>query len=97
MDDRIRFILNNYGYRHQLAKAKEELREEIEAIEQVEEALDSGNFAMVKAAEEHMAEEGADVGIVLDQLMVASGREETRDEYREYKLERQIARIVKGE
>lgn len=97
MDNRIRFIFNNYGYRHQLVKAKEELREAIEAIEQVEEAIDAGNFAMVEAAEEHMAEESADVGIVLDQLMVGSGREATREEYREYKLERQMARIIKGE
>lgn len=97
MDDRIRFILNYYGYRHQLAKAKEELNECLEAIEQVEEALGAGNYPLVREAEDHLTEEMADVGVVLDQITLGIGSEEDRAEYREYKLERQIARIVKGE
>ena len=97
MDKRIRFVLNNYGYGHQLVKAKEELAECLEAITYVQEALAAGNFPLLEEAEDHLAEEIADVGIMLDQLTLAMGKEDDRDEYREYKLERQMARILKGE
>lgn len=97
MDKRIPFILNHYGYCHQLGKAKEELREAIEAIEHVEEALRTGDPFVLESAQDDLAEESADAGIMLDQLAIASQTEKLRDDYREMKLERQMIRIMKGE
>ena len=95
MDSRIKRIADNYGSRHQLAKAKEELLECIEAIEELEQWIDEGrDRAELADLVEHLAEESADVGIMLDQLAYLTRTENEREKMRDFKLQRQILRIL---
>ncbi len=95
MDGRIKLIADNYGSRHQLGKAKEELLECIEAIEELERWIDEGRDRIELAdLNWHLAEEIADVGIMLDQLTYLTNIKREREEMREFKLQRQITRIL---
>lgn len=95
MDPRIEKIVCHYGFRHQLGKAKEELYELIEVIEKVQKAMADGDS--IEKGLNHMAEEIADVRIMVDQLELAMGKEKQCEVIRDFKLDRQMQRIARGE
>ena len=95
MDPRIEKIICHYGFRHQLGKAREELYELIEVIEKVQKAMADGD--LTEKGLNHMAEEIADVRIMVDQLELAMGKEKQCEAIREFKLDRQMQRIARGE
>ena len=95
MDPRIEKIVCHYGFRHQLGKAREELYELIEVIEKVQKAMADGD--LTEKCLNHMAEEIADVRIMVDQLELAMGKEKQCEAIREFKLDRQMQRIARGE
>lgn len=97
MDLRIEKIICHYGFRHQLGKAKEELYELIEAIEQFQKAVSDGDMDDKEKGLNHMAEEIADVRIMVDQLELAMGKEKQCEAIRDLKLDRQMQRIARGE
>ena len=79
-------IFEHYGEDHQLEKFKEELLECVEAVEAYQENKSEANLT-------HLAEEMADVRIMLRQLREIVG--DKVDEFVHYKLDRQLKRIEK--
>ena len=91
MQDKIQTIANHYGLQHQLAKSVEELIELVQAIQDYSFKLGMYDDEI---STEHVAEEIADVTIMLDQLQYLLECKETVDLYRETKVNRQIGRIA---
>ena len=90
-DRRLAMIARYYGLRPQLKKTNEELRELIHAIQTLRFMLwldraDKKHF-------EHVHEEIADVRIMLDQIELLTGGNQSCSEWRTAKLERQVQRI----
>lgn len=81
INDELRVIANFYMAENQYAKLQEELRELIEAI-------DEDNL-------EHIAEEIADVEIMLEQIKYLSNLYETVKLQKDYKIMRQLQRVRK--
>ena len=80
-------ILEHYGVHHQMDKLMEELRELLEACENVKRA--SGDlFSMV--------DEIADVEVMLWQIKYALHLFDEVDSRKEYKIDRQIGRMEDG-
>lgn len=90
-DRRLAMIARHYGLRPQLKKTNEELRELIRAIQTLRFML------WIDRAEkehfEHVHEEIADVRIMLDQIELLTGGNQSCSEWRTAKLDRQIQRI----
>ena len=78
-------IYEHYGEDHQLIKLKEELTELYEAVEVYQDDKSEENLT-------HLAEEMADVRIMLRQLRAVTG--DKVDEFVHYKLDRQLKRIA---
>lgn len=75
-------IANHYGLKHQLVKCKEELNELIEAL--------GGS------SDTHLAEEIADVEIMISQIKYLRNiPDEQVDVIKQYKISRQLTRIAK--
>lgn len=75
-------IANHYGLKHQLVKYKEELNELIEAL--------GGS------SDTHLAEEIADVEIMISQIKYLRNiPDEQVDVIKQYKISRQLTRIAK--
>ena len=91
MQDKIQAIANHYGLQHQLNKSVEELIELVQAIQDYSFKLGMYDD---EVSTEHVAEEIADVTIMLDQLRYLLECEETVNLYRETKVNRQIGRIA---
>src|SRR5574344_1018798 len=89
--DKIEKIADHYGLRHQLSKSVEELIELVQAIQDYSFKLGMRDDEI---STEHVAEEIADVSIMLDQLRYLLECEETVNLYRETKVNRQIGRIA---
>lgn len=81
INDELRTIANFYGNENQYDKLQEELRELIEAIDEYD--------------LEHIAEEIADVEIMLEQIKYLSNLYETVKLQKDYKTMRQLQRIHK--
>lgn len=77
----LKYIADHYGNEHQLEKCKEELNELIEAIDSKD--------------EESIIEEIADVEIMTNQLKYLMRAERLVEHYKNYKTQRQLARIAK--
>lgn len=78
-------IINHYGYENQLKKLIEELRELEEVI------------LYHRYDEEHIKEEMADVLNLIEQISVFQGWSEDINEIKEFKINRQLDRIKRGE
>jgi NTP pyrophosphatase (non-canonical NTP hydrolase) len=78
-------IINHYGYENQLKKLIEELRELEEVI------------LYHTDDEEHIKEEMADVLNLIEQISVFQGWSEDINEIKEFKINRQLDRIQRGE
>jgi NTP pyrophosphatase (non-canonical NTP hydrolase) len=78
-------IINHYGYENQLKKLIEELRELEEVI------------LYHRYDEEHIKEEMADVLNLIEQISVFQGWSEDINEIKEFKINRQLDRIQRGE
>lgn len=99
-DERIKTIFDHYKEDSQLEKSVEELDELKEAINKL---IEHNKFPYSKkwayyrsnrnAFIDHIAEEIADVRIMLDQLEYGLKIEQRCTDWREMKLNRQIARI----
>ena len=90
MKEKIQKIADHYGLQHQLAKSVEELIELVQAIQEYSFKLGMRDDEI---STERVAEEMADVSIMLDQLQYLLECKETVDLYREVKIDRQIGRI----
>ena len=77
----MKYIADHYGKEHQLEKCKEELNELIEAIDSRD--------------EESVKEEIADVEIMINQVKYLMCAERLVELYKDYKTQRQLARIAK--
>lgn len=99
-DERIKAIFDHYGEESQLEKSLEELDELKEAISKL---IEHNSFPYSKrwayyrsnreAFIDHIAEEIADVSIMLDQLCYGLKIEQRAEDWREMKLTRQLQRI----
>ena len=79
MDVRLERIADHYGRNLQILKCIEEMAELTQAL--------------LKGDEKHIAEEMADVGIMLEQMEYLLGNADVIGIMREMKIERQIHRI----
>lgn len=100
MDIRIKTIWTHYGQFNQLEKTIEELDElkaEVVKFLRFVKSTDNRFTAVARSKSEFLkdkvAEEAADVSIMLDQLIYGLGIKGRFDVWREYKLDRQIQRI----
>ena len=97
---KIQRIFDHYGEESQLEKSLEELDELKEAISKL---IEHNSFPYSKkwayyrsnreACIDHIAEEIADVRIMLDQLCYGLKIEQRAEDWREMKLDRQMKRI----
>lgn len=91
VDRRIARIARHYGLLPQLAKTCEELRELHMAIWKLR--LTKWIGRKTAAQEQHVLEKIADVRIMLDQIELLTGGNQSCSEWRTAKLERQVQRI----
>lgn len=99
-DERIKTIFDHYKEDSQLEKSIEELdelKEAIDALAELNRLTHSRKLAFYRSNREcfvdHIAEEIADVRIMLDQLEYGLKIEQRTADWREMKLNRQIERI----
>jgi mazG nucleotide pyrophosphohydrolase domain len=83
INEDLKYIADHYGKEHQLEKCKEEINELIEAIDSKD--------------EEAIIEEIADVEIMIDQVKYLLCAERLVELYKDYKIQRQLTRIAKGQ
>ena len=81
INEDLKCIADHYGRIHQLEKLKEELNELIEAINSMNDVA--------------IIEEIADVEIMTNQLKYLMRAERLVELYKDYKIQRQLARIAK--
>ena len=79
MDERLRRILNHYGWKPQTLKCCEECAELIQAL--------------LKDDSTHIAEEIADVEIMTEQMKEAHGIHALVEQFKEMKIQRQLRRM----
>ena len=99
-DERIKTIFDHYKEDSQLEKSVEELdelKEAIDALLELNKLTHSKKIAFYRSNREcfvdHIAEEIADVKIMLDQLEYGLKIEQRTADWREMKLNRQLERI----
>lgn len=80
-------IAEHYGTKHQLLKLIEESGELIQAI--IKKIIYEPSFEI----DNHLIEEIADTGFVLDQIVYLLGCEEEVDKMRKYKVTRTLERM----
>ena len=95
---KIQRIFKHYGEQSQLAKTQEELKELDEAIQKLVDLNNVDSRTSFYDSErdflkDHIAEELADVRIMLDQIAFGLGIEKRCAEWREFKLNRQLKRM----
>lgn len=81
INEDLKYIADHYGRIHQLEKLKEELNELIEAINSMNDVA--------------IIEEITDVEIMTNQLKYLMRAERLVEHYKNYKTQRQLARIAK--
>lgn len=84
---KLQMIYEHYG-KHQFKKCLEELQELAEAIE----LYIASDYA--ESLEDHVVEEIADVWIMITQITMMLKTENEVDEYKKYKVERQLERMA---
>lgn len=87
-------LISKYGRGCQTTKALEELSELIQAVCKYKSKLYSGNLNETYALLDNIAEEMADVEIMLEQLKIIFENAESVSIWKQYKLER-IKELVK--
>lgn len=95
---KIQRIFKHYGEQSQLMKTQEELRELDEAIQKLVDLRNDEKRTALYQNErdflkDHIAEELADVRIMLDQIEYGLGIEKRCADWREFKLNRQLKRM----
>lgn len=97
---KIQRIFKHYGELSQLKKTQEELRELDEAIQKLVDLRCQGNDTRTTFfhterdfLKDHIAEELADVRIMLDQIEYGLGIEKRCADWREFKIQRQLKRM----
>ena len=95
---KIQRIFKHYGEQSQLQKTQEELHELDEAIQKLidlnnEDSRTSFYHSERDFLKDHIAEELADVRIMIDQIAFGLGIEKRCAEWREFKINRQLERI----
>ena len=95
---KIQRIFKHYGELSQLAKTQEELKELDEAIQKLVDLRKDDKRTTFYVTErdflkDHIAEELADVRIMLDQIEYGLGIEKRCADWREFKLNRQLKRM----
>lgn len=94
MNEAIRKIADHYGLNAQLNVATEELAELIQAIARFRRA-DENDMLEMAIRENLVAEEIADVEVMLAQIKYLMKIDEKVKEFAKYKIERQIKRMKK--
>ena len=102
MDERIKQIWFHYGRVSQLEKALEELEELrveiakfLKFVKETDNRFTPANRSENNFLKDKVAEEAADVSIMIEQLIYGLGIKARFDAWREYKLDRQMNRIIK--
>lgn len=95
---KIQRIFKHYGEQSQLIKTQEELKELDEAIQKLidlnnEDSRTSFYHSERDFLKDHIAEELADVRIMIDQIAFGLGIEKRCAEWREFKINRQLKRM----
>ena len=97
---KIQRIFKHYGEQSQLIKTQEELRELDEAIQKLVDLRSQGTDTRTTFfhterdfLKDHIAEELADVRIMLDQIEFGLRIEKRSADWREFKLNRQLKRM----
>ena len=95
---KIQRIFKHYGEQSQLIKTQEELKELDEAIQKLIELRKNDKRTSFYSTErdflkDHIAEELADVRIMLDQIEFGLRIEKRSADWREFKLNRQLKRM----
>lgn len=95
---KIQRIFKHYGELSQLKKTQEELRELDEAIQKLVNLHEDDKRTTFYSTErdflkDHIAEELADVSIMLDQIEFGLRIEKRSADWREFKLNRQLKRM----
>ena len=95
---KIQRIFKHYGEQSQLIKTQEELKELDEAIQKLIDLRKDDKRTSFYSTErdflkDHIAEELADVRIMLDQIAFGLGIEKSCAEWRELKINRQLKRM----
>lgn len=95
---KIQRIFKHYGEQSQLIKAQEELKELDEAIQKLIDLRKDDKRTSLYNTErdflkDHIAEELADVRIMLDQIEFGLQIEKRCADWREFKIQRQLKRI----
>lgn len=98
MKDKLLKIINNYGVTNQLKKLNEECYEFIEAVSEYRDVEVYIKTPAYEFHRKHMIEEFADVMVMLEQFKAyyELDNQEIMD-IMEYKINRQIDRIEKGD
>lgn len=86
MDSRLVHIAEHYGIDNQLRKLAEEARELADAADAMADIYNNDNYV-------HLAEEMADVWIVLKQVQYLTANRSEFNRQKEAKIERQLKRI----
>lgn len=89
VEGKIRFLAEHYSKKNQLGKAKEELMELLVELDHAREIS-----ADIVVLPENAWSEVADVFIMIFQLVIQHGKEENVRRIADYKLSRQIGRIL---
>lgn len=102
LDPRIKQILDHYGIKHQLGKLTEECRECANAayrMQLAEKTASTGALDEMSFTKDlnHLADELADVSIMMDQVVFGYDIFELVAQRREFKLNRQLERIRREE
>jgi len=93
-------IIKHYGIKNQIKKLKEEVKEFIETITDYERDSKSSfsTIGIIEKDKEHMEEEFGDVMVVMFQFALYYGIDMDKvKKSMEYKINRQIRRMEKGE
>lgn len=91
---KLNIIANHYGYEPQSRMCMEECAELIQAINKYHRASESGDIQKMFEAREQVAEEMADVQIMLLQMEIFLFDDRTMLNVIDKKLDRQIKRIM---
>ena len=91
--DEIKEIAMHYGYENQRMKLIEEIGELLQAMNRLYEAEKEGDNARISYAIDWVAEEAADVKIMLDQRIYLLDIVQMTGDWYDVKIERQLRRI----
>ena len=95
MQDKVKYIAEEYGIHHQLIKLMEEMSEVTKEITKLLNATDDEEI--LEIYRNTLPEELADLRLVYDQIVYLMGCEEQVYQWRQYKAAREVRRIKEDE